>query len=437
MLAAVLLCNVNGAYVLRPLMEMPQEKVSRIIETYFSHKSKAKESKGTLNTGIGSFFYQDNGTYQITVLGEEEEVKVFKGLSVLEGVISTLSSSFTLEEESIEISNILMAIDEIFTAYGVVDRQIEDLIKVCGFQSNDEVLHQIMRESQEKEKEKLEKMHRKVPALEELSKEIEQIKELKEDLKNIHILKEQKKEKPLSFSLGKKLIDTYKEKINIISYQKYTSIINSSNDSVKTEGTGELLIRIEDEEASLLQINLKTKPKTSRIHPSIDKKSFSLGKILPKTEIPISRILTLLKWTEESPSIPIEVSFWQSDLSEERYKFFIEITALENILSASIKLPVKRVSDVDIKNGELVDEHIISETKEIEKDSSYALEFTGLCDDISSLFPISVTYLCEQKNTLLPVSLESIHTGDPNHPIPPSDILLSQVIEGECSLIEH
>lgn len=431
MLAAVILTGANGEYIVRPLADMSKEKVTEMLETFTSHKERIKDTKGIITTKIGNFFYQNTEEYTMAVLGDTEDTKTHSGLSLLEVGIKSVNPSFSLDQHNDEVSTIISLIDNLFTQEGVVSIAAEDLTKIITMQSNDEQLHIMMQKSKEKEIEKAQKMHKKIPVLDELSKEIEEIRMLKEELKEVKI--SSPKQKPSALSRAKSVIDSADKSVCIISHVKQTSTVNSSTEQSKTEGTGEILLKITDENMQDIRIDIKKKPSTSRAHPSVDKKAFSSGTILPRESIPLDRVLTLLKWTEESPSLPLEVSFWQSELSEERYKFFVEVTAFSPIKHLFISVPIKRVSDIDVKEGQIKGDYITAETENLEVEESFSMEFSGLCDDTTTLFPFTLSYIQEEQSTN-PVFISSIYTSSSSEPLPPESIFMRRIVEGECTV---
>ncbi|KAI5181202.1 coatomer subunit delta [Nematocida sp. AWRm80] len=444
MLAAVLLVNIKkGNYIVRPLVEIDKEKCNEIIETFLYYKSKTKETKGILSTDIGEYFYQELDETYVTVLGDREEDQVFKGINVLESVIKTFLKLVTLETYPSEVSNIICAIDEIFTQEGVIDRSVEEITKILSFQSNDEMLHQMIEKNREKEAEKVQRMQRKIhPVMDELAKEIEEIKILKKDLKASPVetpMTSTHKQKSAVAAQIKECIGSMESPVNLITHQKLVSTINSTTEQTKTEGIGELLIKVTDDRYTLPKIDLESHPTACRAHPLIDKKSFTKdNSIVPKTDIPLDKTLTLLKWTIDTPQLPIEALFWQNELSEERYKFFIEVTAqTTEIKHIEIKVPIKRISDIEISEGQIEGDMIIREIHSLEAGDTGVLEFSGLCDNTDSLFPFFISYTIEQPNTLTPIQVSRILTTAPEseHPITPSDLSCISITEGICTVV--
>ncbi|OAG30149.1 hypothetical protein NEDG_01732 [Nematocida displodere] len=434
MLAAVLIANSKGSYVVRPLIDTDKEKVTQIIETFLLHKSRTKESKGILETEIGDYFYQELEDTVIGVLGEASDTAIFKGIKVLELGINLLSQNFSLSNYGPEMGEIVTVIDEIFTSEGVIDRNIEDISKIVRFQSNDEVLHQMIEKNREKEMEKAIKAKKKVPpVLAELSKEIEEIKILKEGLRQDRPAPKPKALPPLTYTFSSHP-SLNEAKVSLLTLQKLSSTYNTTNEATRSEGSGELIMKISDEFFSGVKIDLLSKPPSSRSHPTIDKKLFSQNKIIPKMEIPINRELTLLKWVMDTPELPIEVSFWQNEVSEERYKFFIEVTALKPIKAIEARIPIRRVSDIEITNGTIQGDYLTTRKENLPQDESFSVEFTGLCDDTASLFPATITYLTETLDSLSPVKIASIYTND-SEEVPDQECALVLATEGLCTLL--
>ncbi|KAI5189418.1 coatomer subunit delta [Nematocida minor] len=435
MLAAVLLVNDAGSYIARPLMDLTKEKVSEAVESFLHAKIKAKESTSALETKIGNFFYQEIDDVYVVVLADKEDAKIMEGLKIVEVVTKSVIKRLSLTESESEIFSIICAVDEIFTREGVVNRTVEEIMKAVSLQSNDEILHQMILKSKEKEKEKAEKIRKMHPGIDELTKEIEEIKILRQDLK---VPKQEKAKIKTEQKKHRSILETMDNKINIVTQQKHSLSINSTTEASKIEGVGELHIKITDSEYANIKMNIKNKPKQARAHPSVDKKAFSKNAIIPKTEIPINTSLILMKWTLESPSMPIEVSFWQTEISEERYKFFIEVTALEiDVKSISIRIPIKRVSDIEITNGAVEGDNIVAEISNLEKDDSSAVEFTGLCDDTDSLFPFTVSYVIEEQNTIAPIEISGIYAENETETIDEEYISTARVIEGECTVVNN
>lgn len=439
MLAAVLLVNEAGSYIARPLVDMSKEKIAEVAEGFLDAKMQDKtQETSIIETKIGNFFFQEIDDVYAVVLADKTETKILEGLKMVEIASKALMTRLDIGDESGDLLSIINVIDEIFTSEGVVSRTAEEITKIVTLQSNDEILHQMILKNKEKEKQKAEKMRKMHPAIDEIAKEIEELKILRKDLKSPTIPPHNPaKALKSEIKKGKNIIDTLENKINLVSHMKYTSTINSTTEITKTEGVGELLIKITDEEYGNIRINMKNKIKNSRAHPSVDKKLFQQAAISPKTDIPINTSLILMKWTVDSSSVPLEVSFWQNEISEERYKFFIEVTSLEvDIKYIGIKIPIKRISDIDIKNGKIQNDSIISEIHNLEKNESTAVEFSGLCDNTDSLFPFYVYYMIEEKETINPIEVSEIYTGEgAESPVNQKEITLVRVIEGECTVI--
>ncbi|KAI5186535.1 coatomer subunit delta [Nematocida homosporus] len=457
MLAAVLLASPHGPYIARALTNLSKTKSLKIVETFLEHKARTKEPKGQISTDIGHFFYQDIDNLYLAVLADESETKVFKGLQLLEGVIKTATPNLSMDSYGPEVSGLLSVIDEIFTPTGVVDRSPEDLNKTYTMQSNDEVLHQMIQKTQEKEREKALKMHQRHPsqsALDEISKELQEIKILKEDLKSSKSQQEtvsipnQKTQPTYSSSSPtsksqliksqiKSKISNLTYPINLITQIKLNTIFNAVTEQSKTEGSGELHLKITNDSYAAIHLSLQHKPNSTRAHPSVDKKAFNQNKIIPREDLPTNHLLTLLKWTEDQPQLPFEVSFWQTEISEERYRFFIEIIPSLSIESLSIQVPIRRLSDIETSNGTIQEDFLTTQATNLPAEDSFSLEFTGLCDNTDSLFPFKISYTIDTPNTLHSLQIPTITTSDsPNDPIPTTEIHQHTFIEGECTVLQ-
>jgi len=439
MLAAVFLVNAKGSYVVRPLVPLDKEKTAEIIDTFIFTKSKTTEQKGLLSTKIGDFFYQEIDELSLGVFGDGEDPSVFKGMQALEvGIRAALRSPISLDSYGSEMADVISLVDEIFSKEGAIDRSSEEVLKVLNFQSNDELLHDMLERNRKKEIEKSRRQMKKLqPAISELTKEIEEIKILKETLQTREAEEEAPKQRtktPSAFRV-KEAIESLSNKVNLVSHQRLVSTFNASTETSKTEGTGELLVKITDDEFAKLKIALSSKPGSARPHPSIDKTAFASGSILPKVEFPLERALTLLKWTVENPGLPFEVSFWQTEISEERYRFFVEITALSDIKNISLKISAKRLSDIEVSNGHISSNHIVAESEDLLKDQTLPLEFSALCDEVASLFPFTIFYTIESEATLQPISVTSVKFAASDSNVQEEDVSLCRIIEGECTVI--
>ncbi|KAI5135385.1 uncharacterized protein NESG_01197 [Nematocida ausubeli] len=439
MLAAVLLLSETGSHIARPLVEMNKDKISQMIEVFLDVKGKRKYACA-LPSPIGTFFYQEVDSLTVVVLADKEDRRISESLKKVEVLSKSLIKDISLE--SSEIFLLLSIIDEIFTKEGVVNRTVEEITRIVGMQSNDEILHEMIMKGKEKEMEKAAKMRKMHPAIDEITKEMEEIRILRKDLKEIPVAVHRKEEPKARFEIKKTkpFIETMENKINIVTHQKHTATINSETEIVKAEGVGEMLIRITDEEHANISIHLnKSKPSNARAHPSVDKKAFLGDRIVPKTDLPKGITLTLMKWPLEEVKMPIEVSFWQTEISEERYKFFIEITANTDVKKVVVKVPIKRVSDMEIVNGKVAGDYIVGEIEDITRDESKSVEFSGLCDDTDSLFPFHVCYTVEEKETLSPLEVESVHHAESEGgaQVDRAFISMATVIEGDCTVLNH
>ncbi|KAI5189069.1 hypothetical protein NECID01_0424 [Nematocida sp. AWRm77] len=438
MLGAVVLASSKGAYIGRPLADINKEKMAEIVETFLAEKAKTNEQKGMLSTKIGAFFYQEIDEVFLAVLGDATDTDVFGGMKVLEvGIRAAVKPHVSLETYQAEMCDVVHLIDEVFTKEGVVDRSTEDILRILSLHSNDELIHQMLVKNQEKEREKALKMRRRVPVIDELTKEIEEIKILKQTFRAAEHVPEKPayRPKPAVSTRVRDFIECMDGRVNLITHQKLTSTVNSATETSKTEGTGELLVKITDEEYSLVEVDLKSKPGTSRAHPNVDKKAFAEGKIVPSKSLPTSAVWTLLRWAVEKPELPLEVSYWQNEVSEERYRFFIEVTARTPIQYVNIRVPTRRVSDIETENGSVEKEEITADIFDLEKGGSAALEFSGLCDNTDSLFPITILYTIEETGTLHPIEVSSVVLQEDSAKVEPEHILLGKIIEGKCTVL--
>lgn len=428
MLAAVLLINETGSYVGRPLTELSKEKITEAVETFIYERKKNKNTS-IIESKIGTFFYQEIDDLSVVVLAEKEDQKITEALKILETVSKSTVKTLTLDGSE-DLFTLLLIIDELFVREGVILRTVEEISKALSLYSNDEILHEMIIKNKEKEKEKTERLKKIHPAIDELTKEIEEIKILREDLRKDKKQERAKVQQEPRKSKG--IIEGMSSKVNLVTHLKQTATVNSTTEITKVEGVGEFLIRITDAECEDTTVILKNKPKLARAHPSVDKKGFSSNEIRPKTELPINTTLTLMKWTLEDSVLPVEISFWQTEVSEERYKFFIEVTAvLTDIQYISIRVPIKRVSDIDITTGYVKGDNIISEIEDLKRDESKSVEFSGLCDDTDSLFPFTVFYTVEEKESVLPIEISQVLCAGEEI----KNISLARVIEGECTVV--
>ncbi|KAI5146055.1 coatomer subunit delta [Nematocida parisii] len=439
MLAAVLLLSETGSHIARPLVEMDKEKILQIIEVFLDTKGKKAHST-VLHSEIGTFFYQDIDELSVIVLADKEDRRISDSLKTVEVLSKSLIRNVSLESN--EIFLLLSIIDEIFTKDGVINRSVEEITRIINIQSNDEILHEMIMKGKEKEMEKAAKMRKLHPAIDEITKEMEEIRILKKDLKEMPVSAINSRESKAvpEVKRSKPLIEKMNNGINLVTQQKHTATINSETEAVKAEGVGELLIRITDEEYSNISIDLnKSKPRNARAHPSVDKKEFSNGRIVPKTDIPCNTTLTLMKWALDEVDMPIDVSFWQTEVSEERYKFFIEITATADVKKVIVKVPIKRVSDMELLNGKVCGDYIIGEIEDLSKDESKSVEFSGLCDNTDSLFPFHVEYTVEESKTLSPLKITSVHMADATESdeVDKECITMATVIEGDCTVTNN
>ncbi|KAH9386770.1 uncharacterized protein NEMAJ01_1666 [Nematocida major] len=434
MLAAVLLVNEAGSYMARPLVELSKEKVTEAVEIFLRERTKEAE-RPVIASKIGSFFYQEIDDLYVVVLADGEDEKISEALKIAEVVSKSVISGVSLESKT-ELFTLLSILDELFVEEGVINRTVEDLMKVVSLQSNDEVLHQMIQKNREKEKAKADKVRKMHPAIEELTKEIEEIKILRQDLKTPRTESEAKAKVRQEVKKSRTIIESLENCVNLVCHQKQTATVNSATEAAKIEGMGEFLIRVTDEECGSVRIDLKKRPVQARGHPSIDKKAFSKNVIQPKTDLPLNTPLILMKWTLEDPVLPVEVSFWQTEVSEERYKFFVEVTALgTDVKYVNVRIPIKRVSDIEIERGRISGDHIVADMKDLKKDDSQAVEFSGLCDDTDSLFPFVVYYTVEEKESLSPIEISGVYASE--ELLESSMVSLARVIEGECTVTNN
>ncbi|EHY66257.1 hypothetical protein NERG_00953 [Nematocida ausubeli] len=151
MLAAVLLLSETGSHIARPLVEMSKDKISQMIEVFLDVKGKRKYACA-LPSSIGTFFYQEVDSLTVVVLADKEDRRISESLKKVEVLSKSLIKDISLESN--EIFLLLSIVDEIFTKEGVVNRTVEEITRIVGMQSNDEILHEMIMKGKEKEMEK-------------------------------------------------------------------------------------------------------------------------------------------------------------------------------------------------------------------------------------------------------------------------------------------
>lgn len=447
MLVAVFLTNAKGMYIARPLVETSKEKIARIVETFWYHQTRTEETKGVLETEIGDFFYQELDETYMLVFGDAEDALVAAGMKTLESGIRMITrDSLSLENYGEEMAEIVNIIDEIFTKDGVIPRTPDDISKIVRLHSSDEALHQILEKSKEKERSKMLKAKAKMPALDALVREIEEIKILREDLQTHHASPGSGEDGRTTRSPAGRTtvkhsarrlrspLEDADRKINLFTHQKITASISQSNELLKSEGSGELHIKVTDPLLTHPAIRLSEKPGTARPHPSVDKKLFLSHIVQPKMDVPTDKILTLMKWSVTDLKMPFEVDFWQTEVSEDKYRFYIEISALQEIREMEVRVPVICVSDLEIENGKIKEDWISLERSNVSAEESLSLEFTGVCSDPEKIFPFSITYVTPS-DTLLPLVVASVYVGSEDSMVPADEVFQVGITEGECLVV--
>lgn len=456
MFGAALLVDEQGRHLVRPFAALSEEKSSLLVSRFLSEVAKERARKGRISTEIGDFFFQESGQLYIAVVGDdaEESDRAFEGIGMVEeGMHAILGNDASLANCGPEMAEVIYLIDEAFTSLGAIERTPEEVGKMVRMESNDETLHEMVERNKEKERAKMEKTRKaRLPEMEEISKEIEKIRGLESDLRSANIKeitsmlaqepKAPKRERAEVSERIRELVEDASEKVNFIILERVRFTIDVSNNPKEVEVSAELLVKVMDEECARIRVELSKKPETARTHPAIDKKSFLENALLPKRELPLNRSLTLLKWSREKVDIPIEVTFWQNEVEEERYDFSIEVLSKSSAINSLVlSVPVDRVSDIAVHSEGYVDkdrERVVFEIKDLPAKESTSLEFSGLCDDPHTLFPMEIDYITKEgRDSELDICISKVLSlGDlQEEPREVADYSLIKITEGEGAVV--
>ena len=134
--------------------------------------------------------------------------------------------------------------------------------------------------------------------------------------------------------------------MNLVTHERHTSTFNTTTEATKTEGTGEVVVKI-----SGVRIDQRKNPGSARAQPSVDKAAFASGTIARKAELARYRGQALMKWALESPELRLEVCFWRKEIWKEGYRFIEEVMALSAVKNVDVRIPNRRVGNVETESG--------------------------------------------------------------------------------------
>jgi hypothetical protein len=133
-----------------------------------------------------------------------------------------------------------------------------------------------------------------------------------------------------------------------------------------------------------------------KFSPNLDKKGCADGILRGSKGFPIDKNVALIKWKKEEAFLPIEFTFWPSEMDAERYHISFEYTTkIDDIKDLSIYFSKEKISDVVLEGGsaKLSEGYIVWDIKGYkERGHSDTLEFTCNCSDPSEIFPIEVYF---------------------------------------------
>lgn len=315
-------------------------------------------------------FFEDNYYVLITSL-YYSEAKAFK---ILE---------YITHQDPLDV---LVAIDNVIFEDTII---FPNLSLIRSMDSQEEKIYNMMMKNKELE------LRRKQKAMMRPVKK-DPVKALVKDVVNRDALKEVKKDTVKRDMLNnevtssKKRFETSKSPVFICLKERLRCSVDTENNIKKVEVLGEMTLNIKDEKYKALEIHLVGDYKNCKFSPKLSKDSSSTGVVRSDKPFSLNKNIALLKWKDTTvEKIPIEFTFWPSEIKLNTYQISLEYTTDTPLENLTIYIPKKNLRE--IHSEDLKDKGDVLEWS-VGNSPSDSLEFQCRCADPTDVFPIEVYF---------------------------------------------
>lgn len=187
----------------------------------------------------------------------------------------------------------------------------------------------------------------------------------------------------------KKHFETSGSPVFICLKERLRCSLDYENNLKSVEVLGEMTLNIKDESLKGLEIHLEGDYKDCKFSPKLSKDSSTLGVIRSDKPFSLNKNIALLKWKDLNlKRLPIEFTFWPSEVKLNTYQISLEFTTDRPLENLNITIPKGKLRDIqseDLKDkGNVLEWNVHS--------SSTSLEFQCRCEDPTDIFPIEVYF---------------------------------------------
>ncbi|KAF9765023.1 Coatomer subunit delta [Nosema granulosis] len=289
--------------------------------------------------------------------------------------------------------DLLVAIDNILFDDFVV---FPNLSLIKSMDSQEEKIYNMMMKNKELELRRKQKSarSRKLNHLEEIhNKQLELTKKNLEELKIVEKTINEKKSIPITINDTKKRFETSSSPVFICLKERIRCSVDTDNNIKNIEILGDMTVNIKEEAYKSLEVRLKGDYKDCKFSPKLSKDSSATGLVKSDKPFSLNKNIALLKWKDSKiKNLPIEFTFWPSEIKMNTFQISLEFTATSSLENLVITIPKTNLSDVVAENIKETKDTLEWSVGNVCEGDSESLEFQCRCSDPNNIFPVEVYF---------------------------------------------
>lgn len=377
MILGTLVTNLRTNKLLARMKEpVPNEKIEFFLLEFMN---SAVTKAGTIYKDLYKYiyiYYEDNYYVLITSLFFSE----VKAANILNHLINSPST---------DPLDMLVSIDNIIYGDNIV---FPNLSIIKNMDSQEEKIYKMMMENKELEVRRKQKQLKLKTGnkLLETTKKLEEIhnKQLELTRRNLETLNLQVEKKE-----SKKTFETSSSPVFVCFKERIKCTMDIENNLKASEVLGEMTINVKEEKYKNLEIQLEGEYKDCKFSPKLMKDSSKTGILKSEKPFSLNKNIALLKWKDSKiPTMPLELSYWPSEIKPNTYQISFEFTTAMDLENLSFSVPKKNLTDVTAEGVTITLDCIEWKVGSVASGESDSLEFQCKTSDLSLIFPIDVYF---------------------------------------------